>query len=150
MKHLLCSVLVIMMLLSVLPVSGNAAEQDKEVIYFQDGSYMTIELIENGFRASGSKSGSKRSTYYGSNGATEWVAVLSGNFNYTGSSATCTSSSMNVTIYDSDWYVISKSASKSGNSATGSAVMGLKNAGVTVTRVPVSLTLQCDANGNLS
>lgn len=150
MKNLFCSVLVAMMLLSVLPVAGNAAEQDMEVIYFQDGSYMTIELIEKGARASGSKNGSKRSTYYGNDGAAEWIAVLSGSFTYTGSSATCTSSSMNVTIYDSDWYVISKSASKSGDTATGSAVMGLKNAGVTVTRVPVSLTLKCDANGNLS
>ena len=57
---------------------------------------------------------------------------------------------VNVTIYDSSWYTVSKSASKSGNTATGSVIMGDTANGVTVKRVPVSLTLTCDANGNLS
>ena len=67
-----------------------------------------------------------------------------------GSKATCTSSSIDVTIYDSEWYVIVKSAGKSENIARGSVTIGKKLLGVTVSQHPVSLTLTCDANGNLS
>lgn len=148
MKKMLCVVLTFILMLCVIPVHGNATEV--EMIHFEDGCYMTIETVTFGARASGTVTGTKKSTYYGSDGGSEWVATLTGKFTYTGSSAACNSSSIDVTIYDSDWYVVSKSASKSGNTATGSATMGLKNAGVTTKKVPVSLSLQCDANGNLS
>lgn len=138
------------MLISVVPVHGQAVEQEVNVIHFDDGSYIveTIDIAQS--RASGTKTGTKSQTYYGSAGDSEWKAVLTGTFTYTGSSATCTSSSVDVTIYDSAWYVISKSASKSGNSANASVTMGEKLLGVTVTKVPTELSLQCDVNGNLS
>lgn len=148
MKRVVCAVLALMLVFCILPVNTWAVEN--EIIYFDDGSYIVIEVINNGMRASGSISGGKQYTHYDSDGSSNWKAVLNGSFSYTGSGATCTSSSMNVTIYDSSWYTISKSASKSGNKATGSATVGQKVSGVTVTRVPVNLTLSCDANGNLS
>lgn len=147
MKKLSCIVL-IFVLLSLSPVSGKAAEKD--VIHFEDGSYMTIEIITDGTKASGTVTGSKKSTYYGSDGGSEWVAVLTGRYTYTGSDASCISSDLNVNIQDSDWYVVTQSATKSGNTAYGSATMGLRVTGVTIRTVPVSLTLSCDGNGNLS
>ena len=150
MKKILCYVLTAVLLFSVMPVCASAAETNMETIYYADGSYATIEVMTSDIRASGSKTGNKVYTYYNSDSVTQWKAVLSGTFAYTGSSASCTSSSMNVTIYDSSWYTISKSASKSGNAAMGSATIGEKLNGVTVMKVPVNLTLQCDANGNLS
>ena len=83
-------------------------------------------------------------------GPAQWKAVLSGTFSFTGSTSTCTSSSMNVTILDSSWYTISKNATRGENTATGSATIGEKVGGVTLTKIPVNLTLSCDANGNLS
>lgn len=148
MKRVLCAVMTLMLVFCVLPVSAFASEN--EIIYLDDGSYITVETITSGMRASGSVSGGKQYTHYGNDGGSNWKAVLNGSFTYTGSSATCTSSSVNVTIYDSSWYVISKSASKSGNQAIGSVTMGEKADGVTVMKVPVSLSLQCDPNGNLS
>lgn len=121
-----------------------------ETIYFEDGSYMTVEIISKGARASGSVTGSKPYTYYGSDGNAKWKAVITGSFSYSGSSATCTSSSVDVTIYDSSWYTVSKSASKSGNTARASVTIGEKRGGVTVTKVPVSLSLSCGKDGNLS
>lgn len=148
MKRIVSFVLAFVLMIGVLPICGNAAEI--ETIYFEDGSYATIEITENLARASGSKSGTKTYNYYNSSNVKQWKAVLTGSFTYTGSSATCTSSGMDVTIYDSDCYVVSKSASKSGNTASGTATVGEKLLGVTITTVPVSLTLKCDANGNLS
>lgn len=86
---------------------------------------------------------------YNSDGISKWNAVLTGSFSYNGSSATCSSSSVDVTIFDSDWYVISKYASNSGNTATASVTVGRRYDGSTI-KVPVSLSLKCDANGNLS
>ena len=148
MKHVFCIMMVLLMLVSILPVAGNAAEA-VETVYFDDGSYMIIEVNYSLARETWSVTGNKQYTYYDSDGVSRWKAVLNGTFNYTGSGATCTASSVNVTIYNSSWYTISKSASKSGNTATGSVTMGLKSAGVTVARNPVTLTLSCDANGNL-
>lgn len=127
-------------------------ENRTETVYFDDGSYMTVE-VTRAVRASGSVTGSKPYTYYNSSynssGVVQWQAVLTGSFTYTGSSATCTASSVDVTVYDSAWKVISKSASKSENTATASVSMR-KVVGVTVMTVPVSMSLSCDANGNLS
>lgn len=150
MKRLLSFLLILTMLLCVFPVHGSAVEKKLETVYFDDGSYMTVEIITRGTRASGSTSGSKPYTYYDSTGSAQWKATISGSFTYNGSSATCTSSSVDVTIYDSAWYTISKSASKSGNAASASVTMGEKRGGVTVNRVPVSLSLSCDRTGNLS
>ena len=148
MKRVLCVAVTLMLVFCILPVSAFASENEN--IYFDDGSCIVVETINCGVRASGSVSGGKQYTHYGSDGVTNWKAVLNGSFTYTGSSATCTSSSVDVTIYDSSWYVISKSASKSGNKATGSVTIGEKVLGITTTKVPINLTLQCDPNGNLS
>lgn len=150
MKRIFSFILVVSILICVTPVQTKASEKKLDTIYFEDGSYMTVEVITKGMRASGSVSGSKPYTYYGKNGTAQWKATLSGSFTYTGSSATCTSSSVDVTVYDSSWYTISKSSSKSGSKATASVTMGEKLAGVTVTKVPISLAMTCDKNGNLS
>lgn len=149
MKRIFSFVLVMTFVLTFLPVVGNAAEQ-QETIYFDDGSYMTIEVAYSPARATWSVTGNKQYTYYDSSSVAQWKAVLTGTFTYTGTSSTCTASSVNVTIYDSSWYVISKSASKSGNKATAAVTMGDKADGVTIMKVPVNLTLACDINGNLS
>lgn len=150
MKRVLPIFLVLTIAIFVFPMYANAAEKENNVVYFDDGSYMTAEVIANRMRASGSVTGNKINTYYDSEGNAKWKAVLTGSFTYTGSSATCTSASIDVTIYDSNWYVVSKSASKSGNTASASVTMGKKVAGVTVSKVSANLTLSCDANGNLS
>ena len=148
MKRLLCSVLVMAFVFGMLPICGNAAEG--EVLHFEDGSYAVIQTLNSGTRAAGSVTGNKTYTYYNSDDVMEWKVVLSGTFTYTGSSSTCTDSSISINISNSAWYVISQGAGKSGNTANASATIGKTLLGVTVARVPVNLTLTCDANGNLS
>ena len=137
--------------ISALPLAIGAEKYDGEslVVQFEDGSYITEKITLTQFRRGGTVSGSKEQNLYDSNGNICWKVILYGTFSYNGSSATCTSSSCDVTLYSSDWYVISKSAGKSGNSATASVTMGELAAGVTVSRVPVSLTLKCDGKGNV-
>ena len=67
-----------------------------------------------------------------------------------GSYASCTAANCTVSTFDSTWYVISKSASRSGNTAAASVTMGKSQLGVTTKTASCSLSLSCDANGNLS
>ena len=151
MKRTIIFILLAALVISVFPMNCFATETEESIVtYFDDGSYIveTIRVVQS--RASGTVSGSKEKTYYNDAGVAGWKAVLTGTFTYTGSSATCTAANCNVTIYDSNWYVVSKSASKSGNTAYGNVTMGKKLLGVTVSEVPASLSLKCDGNGNLS
>lgn len=149
MKRMISSVLFLAMLVLILPVNALAADTS-DVIYFEDGSFMTIEIETLGSRAAGTVKGNKSYTYTASDGTTCWKATLSGTFTYTGSSSTCTASSCSVTVYESDWSTSSKRATKSGNTAKASVTMVRKALGVTVDTKSASISLTCDANGNLS
>lgn len=134
-----------------MPISAHATEnEDVTITTFDDGSYLEIVITEGNTRASNSKSGQKTLSYKNSNGEVEWKAVLSASFTYTGSSATCTSASCTVTTYLNDWYVVSKSTTRNANTATTQLTMGERVLGVTISKPSYTLTLSCDANGNLS
>lgn len=153
MKRRIIAFLLAVLIVMLLPLSVGALENSissEEVVWFEDGSSLVITIQESNSRASGTKTGTKQYTYRDSNGDLSWIAALTGTFTYTGTSSTCTSASINVTIYDSLWYNVSKSSSKSGNTATGTVTMGLKVLGVTVSKPTYNLTLTCDKDGNLS
>lgn len=146
MKRVVSVLMLVFFLFSVLPMAGAAEAVSEERIELGDGYYLIAETFQSGARASKSVSGSKPYTCYDDAGTALWKVTLYGTFTYTGSSATCTASSISTTIYDSSWSTGSKSASKSGNKATGSATMKKS----TVKSVPVSLSLSCSASGSLS
>ena len=145
MKRVVSVLMLVFFLFSALPMAGAAEAVSEERIELGDGYYLIAETFQSGARASKPVSGSKPYTCYDSAGTALWKVTLYGTFTYTGSSATCTASSISTTIYDSSWSTGSKSASKSGNKATGSATMKTS----TVKSVPVSLSLSCSASGSL-
>lgn len=150
-KKILSLLTACLLVVCLLPVQVLAAEREETVTYYADGSY-TVTTVEKYLtaRASGTVTGSATKNYYSSSNKLQWKAVLNATFTYTGSSATCTKvNSLNVTIYDSAWSVGSKSTSKSGNTAYGYLTMNGAIIGGTQ-GVPVTLTLSCDKNGNLS
>ena len=152
MKKRFTAVFFVFILVFSLCVNVSAAAQSKEenVIYFADGSYVTITLEEIGARASGSKTGKKTYTYTDSNGEASWQAVLSGTFTYTGTSATCTASDCDITIYESVWYVVSNTPAKSSNVASVALTMGRKFLGITIEKKNYTWSITCDKDGNLS
>lgn len=150
MKRFFTLFLVISLVFSF-PLFASATQNTNEdIIYLDDGSYIIVTITSMDTRATGSKTDSKSYNFYSSNDELEWKAVLSGTFTYNGTSATCTSSSCNVTIYDTSWYEVSKSATKSGNTASATVTMGRKVLGITVSKKDYSLSLSCDKNGILS
>lgn len=121
-----------------------------QIEYLEDGSYVITTIEEIGTRATNTKTGSAVKRKYDSNNVLEWTITLTGTFTYTGSSSTCTSSSISVAISDSNFAEVSRSATKSGNTAYGSATIRKKVLGVTVSTNTYDLSLSCDKNGNLS
>ena len=146
----MCIVFALLLIVSNLSISVFAAEETQEIIHFDDGSYLVITIEESMSRASGTKTGTKNYVYYANNGDLEWKAVLRGTFTFTGTSAVCTASSCDVSITNTSWYVVSKTVSKSGNTAIRDLTMGLKTLGITMKKMPINMILSCDANGNLS
>ena len=151
MKRFVCFILLIFLLFSVVStVSAAEITTSEEIIYFEDGSYLVIETVQSMSRSANTTSGFNRYVYYSENGETRWRAILTGTFTYDGTTATCTDSSVTTYVYADNWYEISKTAGKSGNTATGSVTMGRTVLGFTVAQEPYNLSLTCSPNGVLS
>lgn len=143
----------------VLPAMAedSCLDNGTEIIYFDDGSYITITPVivideSANTRASAvSKTGSKVASYTDSDGNVDWKYTLTATFSYvSGSSSTCTSASYTKTIYDSSWEFSNGSATKSGNKATGKGTFKDKVLFVTMQTKDVNITITCDTYGNLT
>lgn len=162
MKRTIAFLLTVILVFSIIPCTAACAEEEPvytDVIRFEDGSFAVVTITQDSLssapslraKASSSvKNGSKTFTYYGSDGAAKWAATLNASFTYNGSTSSCTAANCTVSIYNSSWYTISNSSTHSGNTATANVTMGHKLAGVTIEKKTASITLSCDANGNLS
>lgn len=125
--------------------------EETSVIYFENGSYMIIEItVDKTARSTDSKSGQKCLSYYSASDIIQWSATIRGTFSYNGISATCTNSDIVYTIHDSSWKITSATASKSGNKAIGDITAKSYVLGIPVQTVNRTLTLTCSANGTLS
>lgn len=129
---------------------GQTAENEY-VEYFDDGSYLvaTVTYEETLARAS-TVSGSKKGVLYNSDGEALITFVLQGSFSYTGSSATCTSSSVSYNVHNSSWKVTSATASKSGSTAIGDFTAKRYLLLVPVETKTVAIKLSCSSTGVLS
>lgn len=151
MKRLITIILAFLLTATTLPCNALATVPSSDtIIRFDDGSYIVIDLHVLDTRASSTRSSSKEYIYYSNSGEEAWRAELFGTFTYDGSTSVCTASSCTVTISKTSWYAVSKTVGKNGNTATADLVMGNKLLGITVLKREISLTLTCDANGNLS
>lgn len=151
MKRFVCFLLSALFLFSMTgAVSAEEPSTTTEIIYFDDGSYLIVETVQSMSRTANTTSGFKRIVHVTESGTTEWRAILTGTFTYDGTTATCTESSVTTYVYASNWYEISKSATKSGDTANGSVTMGHTVLGITVARKTYSMTLTCSPNGTLS
>ena len=145
--------LIAIVIFCAIPMVGFAQSLSQSsviTVYLENGDYIVEETTTIASRALDMTTGTKTSRYYDSNDVEQWRVMLTGTFSYNGTKATCTTATCDITIINTDWYTISKSANKSGNVARCSVTMGLKLLGVTIDQKSISLKLTCDPNGNLS
>jgi len=145
--------LVIILLFTVLPVNVmcvTSAEENKSVIYFEDGSYTITTIVSPETRASTNRVGTKKYEHYNASDEIQWIATITGYFTYDGTSCTCTYSSLNVDIINTQWSIVSGISQESGNTATAELVMSRKILGLIPTEKTLNMYISCDKNGNLS
>lgn len=156
MKKAVSLILCVIMMFSVMSVSAFASDEtvvSETVTYLDDGSYMVTVLTESEnllSRATSTKTGSKTTTLYNSDSEAVVQLKLTGTFSYTGSSASCTASSVSYTVYDSSWKVTSSTASKSGNKAIGDFVSKHYVLLIPVQTIETTITITCSNSGTLS
>lgn len=90
----------------------------------------------------------KKITYKNKAGNIIWYISITGTFTYNGSSAKCISCSHNAKSYGKSWTIKSVSSSKSGNSATATAV--IKQSGNISRTYNEQVTITCSKNGTIS
>jgi len=146
MKKTVAVLLVCILFTLLIPVS---AADSAETESLPDGGYFVTETVVTPV-SRGSLNTERRDCYYNTSGEKQWTMVLKGSFTYNGTTATCTSASVTYTIYNSNWHHKSHSAWASGNTANGTLTMEKWLFLTPVLIVSKSLTITCDANGNIS
>lgn len=152
-KRALSFILIFVLIFSGLSVQSYAATDNTytQIRYLEDGGYIITTITEETLsRSTSSKTATKRETRYNGDGSMAQQILLRGEFTYTGTTSTCTSSTITVNIYDTAYSKDSSSAWRNGNTAYGSATIKRKVLGVTVATNTYNLSVTCDANGNLS
>ena len=152
MKRLVNFVFVLVMIFLMISIPFASAQNVAEnsyIISLEGNRYILVELSADTNIARATTSKSKSYTCYQA-GEMLWKITLSGSFTYDGREATCTSSNCTVTIYNSNWYTISKTAWADENIAKATVEMGEKALGVTIYRETYNLSLVCDRYGNVS
>ena len=154
MKKSVSIILVMLLLTALLPVNAFAAEAPLDadnIIYYEDGSYITIEIDYTETRATSIRVGSKTYTYYNADNEELWRARLSATFQYDKvNPAVCTSCDCEITITDTTWQIDTNEATKSGNTATAEVRMVKKFLGITINSQDVELTLSCSPTGDFT
>lgn len=145
--------IILALIIMLMPFTAFAQDNNTrtEFEYYEDGCYAEIIIEEEpSLTRSSTKTGTKSVNYRNSDGKILWTVAVKGTFSYTGSSATCTASSVSYTINDSGWKKYSATASKSGRTATGKFVMKYYVLGINTKTVNKTLTLSCSNSGTLS
>lgn len=156
-KHIISVVLIISILLSGITAFSKGASKTEllpvseinHIYTLEDGSKI-IEMNPVTVSLRSGKTGTKAYYYINNNGITEWDAEITGTFTYNGTTSYCTSSSCTTTVYSGNWHEAVNNASYAGYSAFASVTMELRFLFIVVKTQNLSLTLTCDANGNLS
>ena len=153
MKKILAVFLSVIILLTLPMISYASDFKDNKaesyVEYYSDGSYSvtTIETSSITVLANSTVSKSKNTAHYNSDNEMQWVITVKGTFTYTGSSATCTNSTVSYKIYDDHWKVTSAQASKNGRTAKGEFTLKRYVLGIPAKTVNETLTLTCSNTG---
>lgn len=145
MKRILSLMAVLVLCLSVLMSTASAANQTGERIDYEDGSYAIITTGAAGLtRATCNES--KTYTYYNPSNQRCFSYTLYASFTYNGITSSADYVNYNAAIYRQGWDILKHNEYTSGKTAYGSATF----TGPTGTQYPVSLSLTCDKDGNVT
>ena len=138
-------------LMTVFPEAGTT-----DIEYLDDeSSFVTVIEDEPG---SGMNFFNKRKTitknkttyYRDARGKTVWYVKVTGTFTYGGGRAVCTDARVEAESMNSIWRILDRSSSRSGNSASATAIGGRYTNGTHVQKHRKTVTLRCSTTGVFS
>lgn len=138
-----------------MPAPDFENKNDISIIKCKDGGYIIVEkrsdsqYTDESVRAAHTISGSVTYTKMSSSNVVQWTAVLNATFSYDGSSSACTSANCNISFNNTNYSLINKSVTRTGNTAVGTVTIAHKILGITVSTETQTLTLSCDPSGHL-
>ena len=153
MKKVLSFLFIVLIVFCVSINACASSDAITTVEYFEDGSCIETTIVVKEYistYATQVKKVEKSISYKDEDGIVCWKATLTATFRYTGSSATCTDSTVSYEIYDSAWKITSATASKSGNTATADITAKRYTLGIPFKTVDRTITMTCSANGTIS
>lgn len=136
--------------------SVNTENTNKEIIYYEDGSYIIISIFEEETlplqaRTPSTKTATKHVIKYDKDDVTLWEYILEGTFSIEiGRSAVCTNASYTVDIYKDSWKFSDGDAYTLNNIGYGVGTFKKKLLGVTIQTVEIDLSISSDIYGNIS
>ncbi|MCI8559763.1 MAG: hypothetical protein HFH03_01345 [Dorea sp.] len=153
MKKIVCILSAIFLLTFSSTSFAANLDSNSEIEYFDDGSYIII-TIENDFQTmitpfSNTITKSKTVKYYSGNVA-KWYVKVTGSFTYGNGSAKCTKSTISAGSYTKEWKILSKSATKSGPTASASAIAKKYYNGKVTETIVKTVKLTCSPTGKFS
>ncbi len=158
MKKIVTITLAMVLFLSIVTDYAHASECTNRSFFQLDGGYYIETFISDTkltqspfaiFATGNTITKTKTSLFKDASGNTLWQVSITGTFEYNGITSKCTSCSHSASS-SSAWIIESSSSYKSGNTATANAtakVIGVNGISQSYSR---SVTIKCDANGNIS
>lgn len=166
MKKYFCLFLSILMILMPNPIYTSAAipfdfeanitsRSNSTIVYEDDAIIIECILIIDKyakndiqpFSSNQTKTATKRYTARSNSGKIVGIYTLTGTFSYNGKTSSCTKASCSASIKNNNWTFTSKTASKSGNKATGSFSIKHSSNNQTISQ---TLNITCNKNGTIS
>lgn len=121
------------------------AENNENVISFDDGSYIVVTLQEHNLTRSTTPEVSRIYTYYNPQDEAQWAALLRASFYYNGTTSEAISAKGGYHIYNSEWSYEDSNIYCDGSDAVLEATFAKAGDSVSIT-----IVLHCDKNGNIS
>lgn len=141
------SLLTAVLLVFCMALPVMASERSEEtVLTFEDGSYLVVTLDTTPLTRTTSPVATKTYTYYNVDDERQWDFTLMGQFTYDGSTSTAIQAKARTVIYNRDWSQTYADVYRVGAYAYGEAVFEHPSDGT----VPITVTIYCDKNGNIS
>lgn len=136
---------VLLVFCMALPVMASDPSEET-VLTFEDGSYLVVTLDTTPLTRTISPVAAKTYTYYNVDDERQWDYTLMAQFSYNGSTSSAIEAKSKTVIYNREWSQTYVDVYREGAYAYGEAVFEHSSDGT----VPITVTIYCDKNGNIS
>lgn len=156
---LLLSVICMVCSINTISISAKAGDTSKEIIiealdngYYYETIIEDVDTPETTNTKAVTQYVTKKKTTNMKNSAGDvlWSVSITATFSYDGTTSKCTSQVPSATAYASSWSIKSVTSSRSGNTATATAVATHTLTSGATTDITKSVTIRCSATGVVS